>query len=108
MDQGPGGRESAIHGTSQGLAEDSEHLMGELATAWTRRWPIASELERSLALASRRKRDSKVGRGFCSLSGGSSQGTLREVCESAPGLECKRSISCLSRRASMHSFPVTS
>lgn len=31
------GAESAVHGTAQGLAEDSEHLMGELATAWTRR-----------------------------------------------------------------------
>lgn len=108
MDQGPRSRESAIHGTSQALAEDSEHLMGELATAWTRRWPVASELERSLALASRRKRDSKEGRGFCSLSGGSSRGTLREVCESAPGLECKWRISCLSRRTGKRSFPVTS
>lgn len=81
MDQGPRSRESAIHGTSQGLAEDSEHLMGELATAWTRRWPVASELERSLALASRRKRDSKAGEGLLlSLWGfipGHSKGSLR-------------------------------
>lgn len=82
MDQGPRSRESAIHGTSQALAEDSEHLMGELATAWTRRWPVASELERSLALASRRKRIPR--RGGLLLSGVLIPGHSKGSCELGP------------------------
>lgn len=61
--------------------------------------------ERSLALASRRKRDSKGGEGLLLSLWGFIPGHSKEVCESAPGLECKWRISCfLSRRkrASAH------
>ena len=50
MDQGLRSRESALHDTAQGLVGNSESLKGELATARTRRWSIASEQEKHTGL----------------------------------------------------------
>lgn len=106
MDQGPKA-ESLPSTASQALAEDSEHLMGELATAWTRRWPVAAELEGVWPWLHVEKRIPKGGRAFAlslRFIPGHSKGSLRV----SPGLECKWRISCLSRRTGKRSFPVTS